>query len=290
MKVVVCATHKGGEGKTTTSINLAEFCSLILKKKVLLLDLDSQANCSGRYLPMEYDTLHRGKKIPPIHPEFDQEADPSSDGRSTIADIYYGLSVQPYETLFENLEVMPAHSKKLEEAEAVTIQNVVEKVHNRLKDFIEKSELEKYYDLIIIDTPPSKGPLTVSAIKAATHLIIPAQMEQFSIEGVYGMLQLWKSEAVIRSPNSPLQLVGILPNQYKSNIKLHKQFLESLKQMTGIGDYVIPYEMKKRVIYSEVLVENANPKSVFELSENDVARKECQQICSYIMEKVYGEA
>ncbi len=288
MKVIVCATHKGGEGKTTTSINLAEFCALIQKKRVLLLDLDSQGNCSGRYLALKYDTSSKGKKIPPIHPDYESESDSSSDGRSTIADIYYGLPVLPYSTMFENLEIMPAHSKKLEEAEAVTIQSVAEKVHHRLKEFIEKSELEKYYDVVIIDTPPSKGPLTVSAIKAATDLIIPAQMEQFSIEGILGMLQLWKSEAVIRSQNSPLNLVGILPNRYKKNLNLHENFLSDLKNMDGIKDHLIPYEMRNRAIYSEVLVENASPKSVFELPINHPARKECQQICEYIMEKVYG--
>ncbi len=59
----------------------------------------------------------------------------------------------------------------------------------------------------------SKGPLTIAAIKAASHVVIPAQMEQFSIEGIYGMLQLWKQESYSRPTERPINLIGILPNQ-----------------------------------------------------------------------------
>ena len=86
--------------------------------------------------------------------------------------------------------------------------------------------------------------------------------------------------------SDPIKLVGILPNQVR-DIKLHKQFLESLKQMKGVSDYVMPYSIKMRAIYTEILVENANPKSVFELPQDHVARKEYEQVCRYIADKVF---
>lgn len=286
-KVLVCATNKGGEGKTTTSINLAEYASLVLKKKVLLIDLDPQANLSGRYIEMDYDPSHKSGKIPPLHPDYDPNEDEDWEGRSSIANIFYGEEVIPYPTAVDSLELLPSHSQKLLEAEAVTKNEVLEKVHSQLQRFIALPELQSTYDLVIIDTPPSKGPLTIAAIKAATHIIIPAQMEQFSIEGIYGMLQLWKQESYKRTANNPIELVGVLPNKYR-DINLHKEFLSELRKMNGIGNYVLPYAIKVRAVYSEILVDNARPKSIFELATNHIARQECEKAYSLIMERVFA--
>jgi chromosome partitioning protein len=284
-KIIVNATHKGGEGKTTNSIMLAEYSALILGLKTLIIDMDPQANLSGRYIKMEYDPAYKGGKVPCYHPDYEPEKDKDWDGRSSIANIFYGEEVIPYPTAIPNLELLPAYSIKLQEAEAVTKNEVVEKVHLQLKRFLELTEVQTNYDIILIDTPPSKGPLTISAIKAASHLVIPAQMEQFSIEGIFGMLQLWKQETYSRTKNNPLTLVGILPNQVR-DINLHKSFKEDLASKKEIGTYVMPHSIKKRAIYSEILVENANPKSIFELSKKDTARTEYESACHYIMERV----
>lgn len=286
-KVIVNATHKGGEGKTTNSIVLAEYLALIEGKTVLAIDLDPQANFSGRYLSMTYDPAYHGGKIPPYHPDYEPEIDKDWNGRSGIANIFYGEEIIPYPTPIKNLEISPAHSIKLQEAEAVTKTEVKEKVHIQLKKFIEQPEVQNSYDVIIIDTPPSKGPLTISAIKAATHLVIPAQMEQFSIEGIYGMLQLWKQETYSRTKDNPIELVGILPNQVR-NINIHKSFLADLRNKEFTSKYIIPYEIKKRAIYTEFLAENANPKSIFELPKNSVERMEYEIVCNYITNKVFN--
>lgn len=284
-KVIVNATHKGGEGKTTNSIMLAEYSALVRNLKTLIIDMDPQANFSGRYIKMEYDPAYKGGKIPGLHPDYEPTTDIDWDGRSSIANIFYGEEVVPYPTSISNLELLPSHSIKLQEAEAVTKNEVAEKVHLQLKKFLDFPDVNKNYDIIIIDTPPSKGPLTIAAIKAASHVIIPAQMEQFSIEGIYGMLQLWKQESYYRTPQNPIDLVGILPNQVR-DIKLHKQFLNGLCKMKGVADYVMPYVIKKRAIYTEILVEEASPKSIFELPKNNLARQEYETACHYIMERV----
>ena len=284
-KILVNATHKGGEGKTTTSIMLAEYCALVLNLKTLIIDLDPQANLSGRYIKMDYDQAYQGGKVPSLHPDYDPLEDSDWDGRSSIANIFYGEEVIPYPTDIANLELMPAYSAKLQEAEAVTKNEVLSKVHDRLKLFLSMKEVHANYQIIIIDTPPSKGPLTIAAIKATDFMVIPAQMEQFSIEGIYGMLQLWKQEQYTRPSEQPIQLIGILPNQLR-DIKLHRQFLENLKTMSGISKYVMPHQVKKRAIYTEILVENAKPRSVFELPKDNVGRVEFEGACHYIMQKV----
>lgn len=285
-KIIVNATHKGGEGKTTNSIMLAEYAALVKGLKTLIIDMDPQGNFSGRYVEMEYDPAHKGGKVPALHPDYDVNEDVEWDGRSSIANIFYGEEVIPYPTSIPNLELLPAHSNKLQEAEAVTKNEVLEKVHLQLKRFLDLPDVRDSYDVIIIDTPPSKGPLTIAAIKAATHIVIPAQMEQFSIEGIYGMLQLWKQESYSRPKNEQIELIGILPNQVR-DIKLHKQFLKGLKDMKGISNYVMPHVIKKRAIYTEILVEDANPRSIFELPVNNIARIEYEAACQYIMERVY---
>ena len=119
-KVIVSATHKGGEGKTTNSIMLAEYSALIKKYKTLIIDMDPQANFSGRYIHMDYDPAYKGGKIPTLHPDYEPNVDLDWDGRSNIANIFYGEEVIPYPTSIPNLELIPAHSIKLQEAETLT--------------------------------------------------------------------------------------------------------------------------------------------------------------------------
>lgn len=284
-KVITNATNKGGEGKTTMSIMVAEYAALILKKKVLAIDLDPQANFSKYYLTLEYDPVHKGGKIPPIHPDYNKEEDGEWNGRSGIANIFYGHGVIPYPTDFEGIDILPAHSNKLQEAEAVTINEVAKKVHNQLKLFVRLPEVQSEYDVIVIDTPPSKGPLTIAGIKACTHMLIPSQMEEDSIDGIYGMLQLWKQETYERDLENPIKLVGIVANRVR-NVSLHKGFFDQLKLLESTKKYFIEEKIKERVIYGELRVKEDRPKSIFELPINHVARKECKSICEIIMKRV----
>jgi chromosome partitioning protein len=286
-KVIVNATNKGGEGKTTMSIMLVEYVALIMHKKVLAVDLDPQANFSKYYLDLEYDPVYKGGKIPPLHPEYNADEDLGWDGRSSIANIFYGEEVIPYPTNFENIEMLPAHSAKLQEAEAVTKNEVLEKVHLQLKRFVQLPEVQEEYDVIIIDTPPSKGPLTIAGIKACTHMVIPSQMEEDSIDGIYGMMQLWKQETYTRPPEFPINIAGILANRVR-DVSLHKNFFDQLKSLESTRNYIIDEKIKERVIYGELRVKADRPKSVFELSRDHVARKECEIVCNKIIERIYS--
>lgn len=285
-KVIANATNKGGEGKTTMSIMLAEYAALVMKKRVLAIDLDPQANFSKYYLDLTYDPVYKGGKVPPRHPEYDATSDVDWDGRSSIANIFYGEEVIPYPTDFNKIEMLPAHSSKLQEAEAVTRNEVLEKVHLQLKRFVQLPDVQNEYDLIVLDTPPSKGPLTIAAIKACTDMVIPSQMEEDSIDGIYGMMQLWKQETYARSSDDPINLAGILANRVR-DVSLHKNFYDQLKSLESTRDYVLDVKIKERVIYGELRVKEDRPKSVFELPNDHIARKECELVCKNIMERIY---
>lgn len=290
MKVIASVTNKGGDGKTKLTTFIAEYFAVILEKRVLVLDLDPQCNLSNRYLPMDDDpaaAIEQGK-LPPIHPDYEPD-DPSWDGRSSIADIFYGDSIYPYQTRFKNLEISPGSSDKLQAAEEVRRIDVEEKVHNQLKSFLRLPEVEKSYDIVIIDTRPSKGPLTRCAIKAATDIIIPAQMEAHSLDGIAGMLQLWMQEKISRSSDEKtINLIGILANKYEKNVNLHKENYASLEEIPDIEKHLMPMKIGKRVKISEIDSDYTRSESIFNLPDSDKAKQEVLAVCKYIEGSIYN--
>lgn len=290
MLIIAPVNNKGGVGKTKITTLIAEYISSVLNKRVLAIDLDPQCNFSQRYLKMEIDPSAKEGLIPPIHPDYDpnDEDDSDWDGRSSIADIFFGRPVIPYPTRIHNLDIAPGHAEQLLTAEAVRKNEVVDKIHNQLKIFLNMPEVQEEYDVIVIDTAPSKGPLTVSIIKAATHIIIPSVMETQPIQGIYGMLQLWMQESLSRSKEKPLELIGILPNMFK-NTSLHQDMLQSLKDNEAVGKYVMPMKLGQRIVFAELDSEEANPKSIFDLPKSNVAKQEALEMCKFVEEKVFSD-
>ncbi len=290
MQIFVPANNKGGVGKTSTSALFTEYACIYLKKKVLGLDLDPQCNFSQRYLDMEPDPSFTDGWLPPIHPDYDPLIDHDWDGRSSIANIFYGQEVVPYPTAIDNLEICPGHAAQLTHAEQVRKNEVVEKIHDRMYQFLSLPEVKQSYDLVVIDTAPSKGPLTRSAIRAATHLIIPCIMEDKPIKGAYGMINLWMSESIRRNDNGEeaLSLLGILPNLYDSKTSLHKDYYSSLKNQEKMSKYVMPLTIGKRIAFAEVDSSDYPVKSVFNLPDNNKAKQEALDACELIAERVFA--
>lgn len=293
MKVIVPTNNKGGVGKTKLSVLIAEYFAIVERKRVFFIDFDPQCNSSKRFIAMEIDPATPDGKMPPIHPDYD----PTDmemvdwDGRSSIADIFFGspVGVLPYSTPIQNLDIAPGHAGKLLLAEAVRRSEVVEKVHNQLKIFLSVNDLHNLYDVVVIDTAPSKGPLTIAAVKAATHILIPSVMEEYSIEGVYGMMQLWMQESFNRSSDEPpLKLIGILPNMVRRT-SLHRDMLQSLKENEWISKYVLPVQLSQRTIFAELDTEGAHPKTVFDLQDDDPAKIEAMESCQLIAKKVFND-
>ena len=244
----------------------SEYFGVIEKKKVLAIDFDSQCNFSKSFLKMDKDPSAPEGVMPPIHHDFDED-DPDYkgwDGRSSIADIFFGapFGIIPYQTYIKNIDIIPGHAHKLLEAEAVRKAEVVEKIHNQLAVFLSHPDVRNEYDIVIIDTAPSKGPLTIAAMKAATHIIIPSQMEDYSIEGIYGMMQLWMQESLRRPNSNPINLVGILPNMVR-NISLHTGMYNSLKSNPSVAKFLMPMKLHLRAVFGEVDVEGSMPKKCF---------------------------
>ncbi|HLB41647.1 MAG TPA: ParA family protein [Gammaproteobacteria bacterium] len=286
MRIIAIVNNKGGVGKTTVSRIIAEYFSIVKNERILALDMDPQANFSNRYLKMEIDPYQQEGRIPPIHSSYDPNSseDQGWDGRSSIAGIFFGEMVFPYTTYINTLEIAPSHSSKLLLAEAVTREEVIQKVYDQLSKFLCLDDVKNSYDKIIIDTPPSKGPVTISVVRAATDLLIPSIMEPQPIEGIYGMIHLWKSETLRRHKNNALNLIGVLPNSYDRRGIIHKDHYDSLKH--EMPDYVLESKIGRRLIYAEADADGAAPPSIFMYPDKNLAKQEVLSACQEIEERM----
>ena len=289
MKIIVPCNNKGGVGKTCLSSIFSDYASKILKKKTLIIDLDPQCNISQRYVQMEIDPNNPDGHHPPIHIDYGKDdAGDDWNGRSSIADIFLRpeQGVVPYPTMNENLEVMPAHAADLLLVEQCRKNEVLEKIYNRFASFLSSNDIQVAYDYVIVDTAPSKGPLTRSAIRAATDIIIPTQMEDKPIRGVFGMTQLWAQENSSRCDSNQLNLIGILPNMFDGRTALHNSMYENLKQDELLGPYVMPCVLSRRISFAENDTENAAPRSIFDMQKSNKARQECLAMCEYAFKNI----
>lgn len=293
MNIVVVAQNKGGDGKTTISRLLAEYFAR-KNLRVLAIDLDPQCNLSQRLVAMDMDESDPDGVLPPVHPDFDPEdIDPNYpnwNGRSSIVDIFQAGPVYPYSTSVPNLDLLPGYGAGLRAVELVTKEEVKQRVHDRLAEFLELSEVRDSYELVIIDTSPSKGPLNQGAVRAATHMLIPCQMEQQSVEGLRGMLQMVRHENRNRAVNNPLQLIGILPNKFRANVSLQEGIKEALERDVVINSYLLPVLLSLRVVFSETDHPDAKPRSVFDLPASNKAREEAEAVCRHVELTLYGQA
>src|SRR5688572_9317348 len=154
--IIVIANQKGGVGKTTTAINLSAACAM-QGKRVLLIDLDPQSNSSLSFI--DPTAVNGG-----AYELFTELTEP------------FGSFV--YQTNVPNLDLVPARIS-LAKLEAKLIGDF--DAAFRLRDRLD--EVRARYDLIIIDTPPTLGMITVNALVAAQYVLIPIQSSYFALEG-----------------------------------------------------------------------------------------------------------
>ena len=197
-RVVAVANQKGGVGKTTSAINIAAALART-KRKVLLIDLDSQANLTLG-VGLIPDSRQRGIYDVLL-------------GNATLNDV-----ILKNEAGFD--VVVSDRSLSGAQVELLT----VERREYRLKDAIDK--LDREYNWILLDCPPSLNILAVNALVAADSVVVPTQCEYYALQGLVELLETIKT--VKRNYNPGLRLDGILRTMHDKRNKLDREVSNQL--------------------------------------------------------------
>jgi chromosome partitioning protein len=217
-KVIAIANQKGGVGKTTCSINLGGALAE-LGYRVLCVDMDPQANL----------TVGLGISLSDVRQSM---ADVLSDDRVALDEIVR-------ETHTEGLWVAPATlelaSTEVELFSAIGREMV-------LRDTL-AGWADRQFDVIIIDSPPTLGLLTINSLVASNRVIIPVQTQYYAIKGLTALIKVINTIKI--KLNHDLEVLGLLPTFYDGRTVLAREMLENLKQL---GDHRVFTTMIKQTV------------------------------------------
>ncbi len=228
-RLIALVNQKGGCGKTTTAVNLAA-CLAVSKRRVLLVDLDPQANAT---VSLGVDPARLTRTVYQVLID-----EPLDDGAATDLQSIIVPSNVP------NLDIAPASidlaAAELELSARIGRENSLRKKILPVRD---------QYDYIIIDTPPSLGLLTLNALVACHEIIIPIQTHYYAL---LGMRQLLRTLKVVREEvGHSIEIAGVVPTMYDARTSISKEIIQ------GIRDYFGDKVFQSAIHFNIKLVESS---------------------------------
>ncbi len=251
--VLSVANQKGGVGKTTTSINLAAAIAL-KKKRTLLIDLDPQSNASISFFSpdqIQTDTMY---DIFAEHP------------------VAMAKIIRP--TKDPHLFVAPARLALARLEQQLSGQF---DAPFKLKDAL--TPILKDYDYIVMDTPPALGILTVNALVASTHLLVPIQAAYFAIEGTDDLLETYGR---IRSrPNPDLKVLGVVITLFDKRTNISRDTHEQIRSV--FGEALFKTRISKNVRLEE---SPAYKETIFTFAPKSTGAEEYRKLAQEVLQRV----
>ena len=256
MKLVAIANQKGGVGKTTTAVNLSA-CLAALGWRVLLIDLDPQANATSALGLESLENL--------------------SLYRALVGEVHLVDQILP--TRLDNLYVIPADLDLAgAEVEVARLDNHLIRLREIMRPLVEDAP----FDFVVMDCPPSLGIIMTNALAAADELLIPIQCEYFALEGLSKIVGLVAQIRDAANPN--LAIGGIVMTMYDSRTTLGKQVVGEVRTHFDATTY-------QTMIPRSVRLGEAPSfgKTILEYDPSGVAAKAYRQLAEEFIRRQRGE-
>ncbi|MBB3048887.1 chromosome partitioning protein [Litorivivens lipolytica] len=244
---------------------------------------------------MDVDESSIAGQLPPKHPDY-EPGDMEICERSSVVDLWDGYAVLPHSTRVSpetgysgRVDVLAGHPEKLEaivSKYSINCGTTASKIIRRFREVIHSEEVASEYDIIIVDTGPSRNAVYWAALRAATYSVIPIELETKALSCLNAVLQSITADNMSRPLGAPHNnVVSLIPNRVKMNTNIHitqmKEFYETVPALMPPRWVYLP----ESSVYSALNMKGFASEGLHQIKEG---RCNEQQAAGLVCQSVYG--